>query len=125
MSKLSVLLATAAVVFASVGLAQTEGDADLQAMEARLATLRMRFTDKHPDVISLLRRIEEHKATHDPGSPAVRDTQSQSKLQAARIRLAELRRQHPSNHPDVQTQVELVEQLEKEEGDLLGDFRTS
>jgi capsule polysaccharide export protein KpsE/RkpR len=115
MSRLKVLLATATLAFASFGLAQSAGDAVLQAMEAKLATLRMRFADQHPEVVALLRRIEAHNATLDPDSSTATNTESLKKLQAARVRLAELRRQHTDKHPDVQRQIELVRQLEQEE----------
>jgi hypothetical protein len=109
MNNIRLLLASSVLVFAYVGVAQAAGDEVLQGMEARLSLLRLRFTDRHPDVVALLQQIEAHKSVTsdprpDPGA----------ELEGARARLAELRQTYTDRHPEVQAQIKLVEELELE-----------
>lgn len=47
------------------GPSGTSYDAQIAALDGQLSTLRMTFTDKHPDVLSLLNQIEDLKARRD------------------------------------------------------------
>lgn len=115
MATLRVMLTTFMLGMASTGVAQTQGDPDLQSMEERLATLRLRFTDKHPEVMALLKQVEARKSNEVSAPP--QSSGGPSELQRAGDRLAELRRIYTDKHPEVRAQIEIVEKLEQEKGE--------
>lgn len=115
MRNIKILLAALAIAFSSAGSAQSAADTDLGAMEAELTKLRRIYSDQHPDVMRLLRRIDEMKSTQGTAAREGSNNQPLSKLQAARVRLAELRRLHGGDHPEVEKQIQLVKEIEQEE----------
>lgn len=114
MKRFCVLLTSSVLLIGSSAVAQSARDPELREMEERLSTLRLRFTDRHPEVVALLKQIEAYRSTMAPDSPP--DPGPQSELQGARARLEELRRTYTDKHPDVLAQIKLIEQLEQEAG---------
>lgn len=111
MDNVRLILVSSILVLAFTGVAQAAGDEVLQEMETRLSTLRLRFTDRHPDVVALLQQIEAHKSVAPDLQP---DPDPEAVLQGARARLADLRQIYTDKHPEVQAQIKLVEDLERE-----------
>ncbi|HWL63299.1 MAG TPA: hypothetical protein VNQ32_10895 [Steroidobacteraceae bacterium] len=116
MKMANVLFAAATLTFSPGGFSQMGGEADLRAMEAELTKLREIYSDQHPDVVRLLRRIEAHKSAPGVDPSEASNGQSLSELQSARARLAELRRRHGNDHPEVEKQIKLVKEIEQREG---------
>ncbi len=74
-------------------------DAQLAMLEGKLATMRARYGDKHPDVIALDRQIAALRsvgATSRPDSEALA-----LQIQTLTADLESMRRQYGANHPDV------------------------
>lgn len=115
MKNIVVLFSVTALTFSSCGFAQSASHPDLGAIEAELTKLRRTYSDQHPEVVRLLRRIDEQKSANGSAPPRESKSQLLSRLQSARVRLAELRRQHGNDHPEVEKQIEIIKDIEQQE----------
>jgi len=87
--------------------------ADLAQLEAQLATLRLRYTDKHPEVIALLQKIKAQRESEGlDQAPATKQQGNGDDLRSARERLQELREMYNDKHPVVVAQKKRVAELE-------------
>ena len=86
----------------------TVESSELNEAQARLAELRLDFTDEHPAVKAQLARLRELKrmVREEPNaSPALRE---------AKAKLAEARSEFSDEHPDVRKLKESVRELEEQ-----------
>lgn len=115
-TRLTVLLLPALLAISGFSVAQTAPSAEMSALEARLADLRLRYTDQHPDVMALLQRIEAQRKA-ESAAPATdeKPKNTASELQLARAQLADLRQRLTDKYPDVQQQIRKVKELEQGE----------
>jgi len=95
------------VLPSNFGAAAPAPDPQLAQAEARLAELRLRYTDRHPDVIAAVNQVAAIKA-HPPPPPPPQQTPA-----AAAQELAALQKPHPHTMPNPiyeQMRMQLFEQ---------------
>jgi hypothetical protein len=96
----ALIVVLAGLAVPGIGRAQAPVPADdvVVALQQKLATLRLRFTEQHPDVQAVIAKINQQRP---------------EALRVAREELAKLRLRYTEQHPDVQKQLARIRMLEE------------
>lgn len=86
---------------------------ELATAEARLSELQTRYSDSHPDVVQLKKRV---KTLRSELGIATSVTNVAQQLEEARNELSSLRQRYADNHPDVKRLVSRIAALENKAG---------
>jgi len=109
----TVILATLVTGTAVLG-AESAPSADLAQMEAQLAKLRLVYSDRHPEVVALLEKIQVQRRNEGLDAPRAPREPGDEDLQSARERLQKLRERYAEKHPEVIAQQKRIEELERQ-----------
>jgi uncharacterized protein involved in exopolysaccharide biosynthesis len=97
----------------SYGSEITSAQQELANMKAELARLATKYSDSHPDILQIKKRISalESETTFESDSDYLRLS---NELEAANVKLRELKQRYSDSHPDIQSVSKQIASLERE-----------